>query len=384
MKRMSRNWRSLLNHRFGRRSAASVFAAAALLCAAARGSAAAASPSATEGREAPPQNESNPMKKPADEHSGQDGMIGKDMTKPFTTASTIGDLLAAPEFKGFAAYLLPLETLGGEARLSAAERRMPLSSLARLLPYHSHVDAERSCAILNRMRARAAAGEHIWIPLSRPGAGLFLFPAERSPGAAGAPRDPKAPFVLIAPGGGFVYVGSIHEGFPYAEAMNRNGMNAFVLQYRVSGGARSAMEDMAEALVYIRKNAEALGVDPSGYAVMGSSAGARMVAWIGNLGVEPFGYEHAPKPAAVLMAYTGLSDASADDPPTFMMQGTDDWIAPVRVVDRRMQALKALGVPTDYMRVEGIGHGFGIGDGTPAAGWIDRAAKFWIAMRCCK
>lgn len=98
------------------------------------------------------------MKKPADEHSGQDGMIGKDMTKPFTTASTIGDLLAAPEFKGFAAYLLPLETLGGAARLSAAERRMPLSSLARLLPYHSHVDAERSCAILNRMRARAAAG----------------------------------------------------------------------------------------------------------------------------------------------------------------------------------------------------------------------------------
>lgn len=234
------------------------------------------------------------------------------------------------------------------------------------------------------MRARAAAGERIWVPLSRPGAGLFLFPAEKAPRAARAPRDPKAPFVLIAPDGGFVYVGSIHEGFPYAEAMNRNGMNAFVLQYRVSGGARSAMEDMAEALVYIRKNAEALGVDPSGYAVMGSSAGARMAAWIGNLGVEPFGYEHAPKPAAVLMAYTGLSDASADDPPTFMVQGTDDWIAPVRVVDRRMQTLKALGVPTDYMRVEGIGHGFGIGDGTPAAGWIDRAAKFWIAMRCCK
>ena len=141
------------------------------------------------------------------------------------------------------------------------------------------------------------------------------------------------------------------------------------------------LEDMAEALVYIRKNAEALGVDPSGYAVMGSSAGARMAAWIGNLGVEPFGYEHVPKPAAVLMAYTGLSDASADDPPTFMVQGTDDWIAPVRVVDRRMQTLKALGVPTDYMRVEGIGHGFGIGDGTPAAVWIDRAAAFWSTMR---
>ena len=71
-----------------------------------------------------------------------------------------------------------------------------------------------------------------------------------------------------------MYVGSIHEGFPYAEAMNKNGMYAFVLQYRVTLGGSSAMEDMAEGLDFILSNSKALNVDPKGYALMGSSAGA--------------------------------------------------------------------------------------------------------------
>ena len=44
---------------------------------------------------------------------------------------------------------------------------------------------------------------------------------------------PGAPFAVISPGGGFSYVGSIHEGFPYAAAISKQGYNAFVLKYRV-------------------------------------------------------------------------------------------------------------------------------------------------------
>ena len=40
---------------------------------------------------------------------------------------------------------------------------------------------------------------------------------------------PGAPFAVICPGGGFSYVGSIHEGFPHALALSRMGYNAFVV-----------------------------------------------------------------------------------------------------------------------------------------------------------
>ena len=36
---------------------------------------------------------------------------------------------------------------------------------------------------------------------------------------------------MIAPGGGFTYVASVHEGFPYAVEINKRGFNAFVLLY---------------------------------------------------------------------------------------------------------------------------------------------------------
>ena len=55
---------------------------------------------------------------------------------------------------------------------------------------------------------------------------------------------PDAPFALIAPGGGFSYVGSVHEGFPYALEISREGYNAFVLRYRVGQGGGAATEDM--------------------------------------------------------------------------------------------------------------------------------------------
>ena len=36
------------------------------------------------------------------------------------------------------------------------------------------------------------------------------------------------------------------------------------------------------------------------------------------------------------------------------------------------------GIPTRFRLVRGLGHGFGIGIGTPAEGWLDDALKFWL------
>ena len=46
----------------------------------------------------------------------------------------------------------------------------------------------------------------------------------------------------------FSYVGSVHEGFPYAVAISNKGYNAFVLRYRTGQGGAVATQDLAAAI----------------------------------------------------------------------------------------------------------------------------------------
>ena len=281
----------------------------------------------------------------------------------------IGDLLAHPAFAGHAALVLPWD----DRRYDPA---MQLADVASLLPYHTHVDAQVVVGALNRMIDDVAQGKKVFHDFytesdkqsdpSKHHAGLFFFRGK-----------PGAPFALIAPGGGFAYVGSVHEGFPYAVEINKQGYNAFVVKYRAGVGADSATEDMAHALSYIVSHAGTLGVSPRGYSLWGSSAGARMAAAIGSHGAARFGGDALPKPATVVMAYTGHSDHSSNEPPTFVVVGGSDGIAPPSSMERRVAALRALGTDVEYIKFANVGHGFGIGKGTSADGWINRATTFW-------
>lgn len=64
-------------------------------------------------------------------------------------------------------------------------------------------------------------------------------------------------FAVVSAGGGFSYVGSIHESFPHALELSRQGYNAFALQYR-TGGAEVACEDLAAAISFIFSHAQEL------------------------------------------------------------------------------------------------------------------------------
>ena len=48
-------------------------------------------------------------------------------------------------------------------------------------------------------------------------------------------------------------------------------------------------------------------------------------------------------------------------------------------MQRRLQAMEAVGIPTEFHAYEGLSHGFGLGKGTVAEGWIDDAVAFWIS-----
>jgi acetyl esterase/lipase len=189
--------------------------------------------------------------------------------------------------------------------------------------------------------------------------------------------NPGAPFAIVAPGGGFHYVGSVHEGFPHAVEISKRGYNAFVLKYRAGQGGSVATRDLAAAIAYVFAHADTLGVSTHGYSLWGSSAGARMAASIGSHGTAAFGTARLPKPSAVVIAYTGHADIGPDEPPTFVVVGDRDSIAPPSSMERRVDRLRRAGTAVEYRKYAGLGHGFGLGVGTSAEGWIADAIRFW-------
>jgi acetyl esterase/lipase len=283
--------------------------------------------------------------------------------------STIGDVLAHPAFAGFGRLILPWDD-------RKPEGNMHLREISALLPYHSEVNPTDVVAALNRMIDDANDGKSIFYnfytdaqkkadPTKR-NAGLFFFRGK-----------PGAPFAIVCPGGGFAYVASLHEGFPYAAEINNRGYNVFVLKYRAGIGGAAATQDLAAALSYVFRNAKTLGVTVANYSLWGSSAGARMAASIGTHGTALYGGDALPKPSAVVMAYTAHSEVSSIEPPTFAVVGEQDGIAPPDVMERRISALRRTGTLVEFHKFENLGHGFGLGTGTSAEGWLGSAVGFW-------
>lgn len=288
-----------------------------------------------------------------------------------TENTTLTDLASNPAFGGWGRALLPWHgqrkdgaTIGGESSL---------------LPYHSNVQPAQATSALNRLIDDANAGEQVAYPVcdeaaiaadpDKADAVLFYFRG-----------DPSAPFAIVNPGGGFAYVGSLHESLPHAQWLSEQGINAFSLSYR-EGSGQWAVEDLAQALTFIFEHADELGLSTEGYSLWGSSAGARMAAAIGSYGTAAFGGADLPRPAAVIMAYTGQSDYTADDPATYAVVGDRDGIAPSSIMEQRIRGLQRAGVPADIVVFPGLSHGFGTGEGTAAQGWMQGALNFWLEHR---
>jgi acetyl esterase/lipase len=286
-----------------------------------------------------------------------------------TPMHRIADVLAHPALQGFARLLLPWDD-------RRYDEEMRLSDIGSLLPYHSHVDPAVVVAGLNRIIDEVHARRQVFYSFYTEEQ-RRRDPTKRHAGLLYFRGRPGAPFAVVSPGGGFAYVGSVHEGFPYAAAISDAGYNAFVLKYRGGLGSGAATEDLAAALSFVMRNADALSVEMRSYSLWGSSAGARMAAAIGSHGAAAFGGDAISKPAAVIMAYTGHSDRSASEPPTFVVVGESDGIAPPSVMARRVEALRRTGTPVEFRRYPDVGHGFGLGVGTSARGWVEDAVYFW-------
>ncbi len=102
-----------------------------------------------------------------------------------------------------------------------------------------------------------------------------------------------------------------------------------------------------------------------------------MAASFGSHGAARYGGADVPKPATVVMAYTAHADYSTAEPPTFAVVGEQDRIAPPASMEKRIAALRKSGTAVEYRKYTNLGHGFGLGKGTSAEGWVFEAIRFW-------
>lgn len=242
------------------------------------------------------------------------------------------------------------------------------------LTWYNNIDAGKTVEIANYMRNHAEAGETIFYDIyteeekaadpEKEDTGLFFFKG-----------NPGEKFAVCNAGGGFAYVGAMHDSFPHALELSKKGYNAFALIYRP--GAQTACEDLARAISFIFAHAGELEVDTDCYSLWGGSAGARMAAWLGSYGPAEFGGDSLPQAGAVMMQYTGHTDYTENDPPTYVCVGENDWIADWQTMKGRLDRLSALGIDTEFHSYPGLGHGFGLGTGTLAEGWFEDAVAFW-------
>ena len=290
-------------------------------------------------------------------------------TKPqsmaaFTRESRIEDVQNDPAFDGFGRLLFPTNTYyySGDT----------LEELE--FTYYSHIDPEETVEIVNTLYDRVEAGQTVFYDIYTEQE-KKSDPAKRDTGLFYFKGNPCEKFAICNAGGAFAFVGAMQDSFPHALELSEKGYNAFALIYRP--GAQTACEDLARAITFIFDHAQELEVDTACYSLWGGSAGARMAAWLGTYGPAAFGGDDLPRPGTVVMQYTGLGEYSEEDPPTYACVGDRDGIAPWQIMKARLDAMRADGIPTEFHRYPGLGHGFGLGTGTSAEGWLDDAVDFW-------
>ena len=191
--------------------------------------------------------------------------------------------------------------------------------------------------------------------------------------------------VVICPGGGYAKLSMDQEGYLMAQWLAKNGITAFVLEYRLPNGHKEVpLEDTVEAIRVVRKKAKKFNIDPKKVGVMGFSAGGHLAASVSN--IPPV--EDRPNfsilfyPVVIANHYTshvgsfrnllgkGFVQADADEfsmeklasentPPTILLLSDDDTTVPAAGSAMYYAALRYHGVKAAmYVFPEG-GHGWG-------------------------
>jgi acetyl esterase/lipase len=189
--------------------------------------------------------------------------------------------------------------------------------------------------------------------------------------------------VIIAPGGAFVALAMDVEAYPLARWLQKKGIAAFVLKYRIlekhgegipagmnmDEAGKYGIADGIQALKVVRQHAAEWGLSPDRIGLMGFSAGAMVTS--GALLQK----DAAARPSFAAMIYGGpfgvMPAIPAKLPPMFMAWAQDDPVALAPIV-KFYDALRSAGHKPEAHIFSAGGHGFGMRkQGTSSDHWID-------------
>ncbi len=201
--------------------------------------------------------------------------------------------------------------------------------------------------------------------------------------------------VIVCPGGGYSILAINKEGYEVAEWLNKQGITAFVLQYRVPKKQEGALMDIQRAMRLIRSKADNYGIKYNKMGVMGFSAGgslsARAATMASNKTYQPIDKTDSLscRPDFALLIYPAYLDLGNNrsltpelivnqqtTPPMFIFATADDTYGNSALV--MTTALRDSKIPVELHFMPKGGHGYGLRPGNIAAETWPELAEKWL------
>jgi acetyl esterase/lipase len=216
--------------------------------------------------------------------------------------------------------------------------------------------------------------------------------------------------VIICPGGGYARLAMTHEGYDVAAEFNKSGITAFVLKYRLPNDSCMAqkttgpLQDLQQAILYIKTHAADWGIDSAKVGVLGFSAGGHLVStatthYTTCYADNPTSVSVRPAFAVLIypvisftdeLAHSGSRDRllgknaakekidlfsnekqiTPQTPPCFLVHAADDKTVPVRNSISFYSALLDNKIKASLLIYQSGGHGFGMINPDTKENWM--------------
>jgi acetyl esterase/lipase len=225
--------------------------------------------------------------------------------------------------------------------------------------------------------------------------------------------------VIVCPGGSYINLSMTHEGYQVAEQLNKYGITAFVLKYRLPNDScmqqreTGALQDLQQAIILVKSRSREWDIDSSKVGVLGFSAGGHLV----STSVTHFNtcYADNPlnisvRPAFGILIYPVISfrddiahkfsrenllgksvnqekmnffssekQVTPQTPPCFLVHPADDKTVPVKNSIYFYEALINNNVKAELLIYQSGGHGFGLVNPSTKETWMDQLIP-WLQL----